>query len=485
MSYNIKFTDIDKSLVIEDYTVNTETSLNIPGQFYDKCLPAISENLIRLLENFAHSQPPRLPVPGQLWYDTSLNVNTLKIYNGTTWTTPGITKKSSAAPINPQIGDLWVDTVNHRVLLFTGDNAQGWIIIGPVANTTEGGLVVEQLVSSAAIPQTYSVLSLYTNNVRVAIISDVEFTPQPLVGYTVIKKGININSIIGFRFHGAATSADSILVNNEYVPGSLFLRRDRENKLAQPLHIENNNGLYVGAGKELQISVAGGVSRIESFDGRVQIGRPGLALITTNSNNQLKLGTKNVTLNDVITLADDTSVKGRLTVDSIILNKSIDCNVQLPQASSTPQLNSQERFIGYNEIETVLTGVWIGTHESEYLIIKVDDDNNTTIKGWSVLGTTLVPINPDVTGRVYRVRPFVYFYSTNSDIANETGCSLQLITVDPACRTGTLSHLNKVGCPGSYEYNNKSIALYKMSNNDTEFDNIYTDIAVVMAGWQA
>jgi len=64
MAYTINYTDITNkgSIVIEDNTVDTTTSLNIPGRFTTDYGTLIGQNFLQLLENFANSSAPPRPI---------------------------------------------------------------------------------------------------------------------------------------------------------------------------------------------------------------------------------------------------------------------------------------------------------------------------------------------------------------------------------------------------------------------------------------
>jgi len=59
------------------------TSLLFFGKGHIDYGERVQENLVNLLENFAGIIPPVHPIPGQLWYDTS--VHYFKAWNGSTW----------------------------------------------------------------------------------------------------------------------------------------------------------------------------------------------------------------------------------------------------------------------------------------------------------------------------------------------------------------------------------------------------------------
>jgi hypothetical protein len=67
------------TIVVTDTTLNTQTSLSIPGLNYEGYGSPVDQNFVLLLENFAAPNPPANPIPGQTWYNTAtgeLNLNT-------------------------------------------------------------------------------------------------------------------------------------------------------------------------------------------------------------------------------------------------------------------------------------------------------------------------------------------------------------------------------------------------------------------------
>ena len=124
MSYQINFTEANNPsklpLIVQDQTLNSQTSVTFVGKNYPGYSPIIAENFLHLLENFASPNAPESPVQGQLWYDSSIGINLLKVFDGTNWTEAGAVKKSESAPAvaNSIRGDLWIDTTNQQLYLF-------------------------------------------------------------------------------------------------------------------------------------------------------------------------------------------------------------------------------------------------------------------------------------------------------------------------------------------------------------------------------
>ena len=131
MAYTINYADTNKGTIsIEDSTINQSTSLDIPGRNTTSYGSVIANSFLNLLENFANTSAPRNPIQGQLWYDSSTGVNTLKLYDGTGWINASGLKKGNTAPTvsSALTGDLWSDTDNNQLYIFTGS---GWTLVGP------------------------------------------------------------------------------------------------------------------------------------------------------------------------------------------------------------------------------------------------------------------------------------------------------------------------------------------------------------------
>ena len=91
MAYTIAYTDQANkgTITVEDNTINSETSLGLPGRNTTAYGTTIATNFLHLLENFASATEPSTPVEGQLWYDTTPGVEQLKVYDGTNWVASG------------------------------------------------------------------------------------------------------------------------------------------------------------------------------------------------------------------------------------------------------------------------------------------------------------------------------------------------------------------------------------------------------------
>lgn len=115
MAYTILNTDGTTLLLLTDNTVDqSTTSLSLVGKNVSGYGQYLNNNLVSLLENFANSanNPPRSPVTGQLWYDTTSGK--LNIYDDGFKSVSGATI-SSIQPNLLSSGDLWWDTTNNQL----------------------------------------------------------------------------------------------------------------------------------------------------------------------------------------------------------------------------------------------------------------------------------------------------------------------------------------------------------------------------------
>lgn len=246
MSYTITKTNGTVLGVILDGTADTsKTSLTLVGRNYSNYGQIMTDNLVKLVENFAYNISPSNPLAGQLWWDTASAK--LNVYTGTAFKVISSVVSQSSAPSTPVIGDLWLDTTNTQVYIYAGT---GWILVGPSYSTINGksGAIWETIADSGA--NLRHVVSLYIDGVRMSIISEnLVFTPLiPITGFATIQKGYNLNS--GEVFYGNVTN--SAALGN--IAASYYVRNDTSNTITGNLRITNNAGITLGANLDLTIS---------------------------------------------------------------------------------------------------------------------------------------------------------------------------------------------------------------------------------------
>jgi microcystin-dependent protein len=262
MSYTINFTDsVNKgSIIVEDGSINSDdTSLRLPGKDTTSYGPAILENFLHLLENFANNQSPSNPVEGQLWYDTSIGVDQLKIYNGANWISASGIKKGISQPEVAQSssGDLWVNTITQQVFVFSG---AGWVLVGPeFSDGTLSGTKYQTIISSDSIE--IPVIISYIQDIPMVIVSRYDFTPKQVIpGFSRLYPGINLNQNVYAKYRGVSETAESLTYGSTTFGADVVLRRDIENVVLKPMRIRHNSGIDIGETQTFTVTVEGASS---------------------------------------------------------------------------------------------------------------------------------------------------------------------------------------------------------------------------------
>ena len=262
MAYTINYSDSNKGTIsIEDSTINQATSLDIPGRNTTSYGSVIAESFLHLLENFANNAAPRNPVQGQLWYDSSTGVNTLKLYDGTGWiNASGLEKGNNAPDVSSALtGDLWSDTDNNQLYIFTGS---GWTLVGP--EYSDGLLTGSKpVVVTGKDEINYTILQVEVGGSPVAIYSTKTFQPKStIVGFTIIQPGLNLSSAdiggagVG-KFLGTSEKAENLVIGGVSVSATNFLRSDVSSTSNEQIVISNNKGLQVGQDAIVTFDVQG------------------------------------------------------------------------------------------------------------------------------------------------------------------------------------------------------------------------------------
>lgn len=146
MAYIISNTDGSVLTILADNQIDQySTSLTLIGRNTNSYGQYYNNNLVQILANSANTvgNPPRSPLQGQLWYDTT-NVN-LNVYDGGFHPATKVSVAGSV-PSNLIDGNLWFDTTNKQLKVAYNGSVS---IIGPVTNGFLSMTVdIEKLVNS-------------------------------------------------------------------------------------------------------------------------------------------------------------------------------------------------------------------------------------------------------------------------------------------------------------------------------------------------
>jgi len=206
MAYVINKFDGTPLVVLEDGTLDTSTSIGLLGRNYIGYGEIQNENFLFLLENFANTAPPSVPITGQTWYDK--NTESLNVYTGTTWTSVNSAILSDTAPTATS-GSLWYNTLSNQLFLF---NIDSWDLIGPEAIAGFGATKFE----STGIPDRNEtirpVIKIFIDDTLIGICSkdsfDVSLT-NTIPNFPTLQAGITLSPVHTFAgsLTGNATTA--------------------------------------------------------------------------------------------------------------------------------------------------------------------------------------------------------------------------------------------------------------------------------------
>jgi hypothetical protein len=151
----------------------------------------------------------------------------MQVYNGSTFKTIGGAAASSTAPTSNVAGDLWYDTVNQQLNVYTGT---AFIVVGPAYTPGTGttGAIVATIVDNTAT--SHFVIELFANNSIVGIISkDQTFTPGSSVtggwGTQAVNPGLTLAQNVGIANNAVwGNSTNSLALNG--LTSTSFLRAD-------------------------------------------------------------------------------------------------------------------------------------------------------------------------------------------------------------------------------------------------------------------
>lgn len=396
MAYTIQFTDSSNKdpIVVEDGTINTETSLSLPGKNSTGYGQVIAEDLLHLLENFSSPTEPSRPVEGQLWYNN--DTNQLLVYDSTSWIPAGGLRKSINQPDPTEAldGDLWVDTDNQQLYLFSGST---WILVGP--SFSEG-------LSTGTFPTTivgqdnveYTVLEIQVRAQIIAIIAFDTFIPKstiPGFAATTIRPGINLASRDtdadgqnNVKFFGTAEKAESLIVNNLAIPAGNFLRGDAESTTTYPLNVQNNSGIAYGINAEMNVGIEGSAGVIQhniegsNVDIRVRNSGANRTVLRVDSN--LRVGINNVAPDEALDVTGNLLTSGTIRTNSTIESTNISDGALIVKggAGIAKSLNVGENALVQKTLTLGNVDLTVDTTESDVL---VPDSNNTRSIGRSDL----------------------------------------------------------------------------------------------------
>ena len=365
MTYTVNKTDGTVLVNLIDGTLDTTTDLALIGKNYTGFGETFNENLVKLLENFANSSAPERPLTGQLWYDTG--EGRLKVYSDTIgWKVSGGPIVSAIQPLTLTTGDFWIDNEENQLHFYDGTDL---ILAGPIWKRSQGktGFETETLfdVNGNAKP----VLKMFVNNSLFGIFAAEAFTPVPAIpGFGSLIKGYNTNSLVNAVF--STTSANSLALNG--LASTQFMRSDAATTTIGKVTVQNNSGITIGLAQLADLKVAGTTFIVENavVDGDISFRTTSVSgtanpIYIDSSTERIGIFTTNpqqtVDINGTLRVRGDMIVEGNnLSVDVATVRVE-DKNIELAfTASPTDTLadgggiiikGSTDKTILYNNVD--------------------------------------------------------------------------------------------------------------------------------------
>ena len=195
MPYTINLTN-GSSLVpggLSDGTVDSShSSIVLIGKNYANYGTFLNDNFVHLLENFSNQASPPNPIQGQLWWDSINKI--LRVYTGASWKIS--TGATSATHNNPPAdtsslgGDLWFDTSNSQLNVWSGSS---WITVGPVSTPATGNSGAIPALMTDVNGASHVVIQFVISGVIYAIVSKDTFSSS-LFGFPTVRAGVNFSN---------------------------------------------------------------------------------------------------------------------------------------------------------------------------------------------------------------------------------------------------------------------------------------------------
>lgn len=353
MSYKLNKTDGSLLVDLVDGSLDTtSTDISLIGKNYSGFGESINENFIKILENFANTSAPSLPLKGQLWFDST--ESRLKVYDGTNFRTSGGPIVQNSQPgVGVVAGDLWINNATKQLHFYDGTNFN---LAGPIYTNDQGKSGFETLTILDTQNNSKTIVKFSIGGTLIGVFSNNEFTPAAayaITGLANIKKGFNIiSTVTDFVFRGSADSA-AALVDNAGVAksASQFLSADSNSVTTGTVTVANSGGITIGTAQNNIQKVVGtsvvNENQLSNHDYKIRVRKAtGFVDAITIDTSESFLGIFKDTPQHTLHVGGDMRVDGNLFLTSPAVNietqnlRVEDKNIELGITSDSTSLDN-------------------------------------------------------------------------------------------------------------------------------------------------
>jgi hypothetical protein len=353
VSYKLNKTDGSLLVDLVDGSLDTtSTDISLIGKNYSGFGESINENFIKILENFANTSAPSLPLKGQLWFDST--ESRLKVYDGTNFRTSGGPIVQNSQPgVGVVAGDLWINNATKQLHFYDGTNFN---LAGPIYTSDQGKSGFETLTILDTQNNSKTIVKFSIGGTLIGVFSNNEFTPAAayaITGLASIKKGFNIISTVSdFVFRGSADSA-AALVDNAGVSksASQFLSADSNSVTTGTVTVANSGGITIGTAQNNIQKVVGtsvvNENQLSNHDYKIRVRKAtGFVDAITIDTSESFLGIFKDTPQHTLHVGGDMRVDGNLFLTSPAVNietqnlRVEDKNIELGITSDSTALDN-------------------------------------------------------------------------------------------------------------------------------------------------
>jgi hypothetical protein len=338
MSYTIIKTNGDTLVPVPDTQLNTDYGITLVGRNYSGYGVFINDNFVHLMENFANSAAPILPLVGQLWMNTTTKL--LSAWEGTNWKPLAflISSGSTPATAGARIGDLWWDTTEYQMKVWSGQTTNVLTSTLPstgnvVTVNTTTGIQVGDIVQHANIgPVDFAVVEQITSGTTVRI------TNPYTIGY-----GETVTFVNGSGWYIVGPSWTRSQRNTSISPRTVT----DTNGIVHTIGLIYTNGKVLGVtSKDAEFTLAV-ASAIEGF----RIIGPGITLHSTTAGRVVKTVTATAQGS-----SGETTIQLSSTENIRIGDYFISGNVAFSSGITVGSIDSANSTVTINTTTAVATG---------------------------------------------------------------------------------------------------------------------------------